>query len=157
MKVYNEDRTMELAVDELDLTKGKLITESETIHIKEIKGQEAKGYFNPADNNKWVETQAYVKAVPEHNETIYFQRYIPYTDKELAEIQTCKELNDLMNEMEELDKYLKETDYQAIKCAERGLSMESEYPEEFKKRQEARDRINEIRSITGRARRWQRY
>ena len=43
--------------------------------------------------------------------------------------------------------YLAETDYMVIKCSERGLSMATEYPEDFEKRQQARDRINEIDEI----------
>ena len=47
--------------------------------------------------------------------------------------------------------YLRDTDYMAIKCAEKGVSMATAYPEEYVKRQQARDRINEIRAILGEA------
>lgn len=43
--------------------------------------------------------------------------------------------------------YLSSTDYMAIKCGERGLSMASEYPVEYAERQRARDRINEINAL----------
>lgn len=47
------------------------------------------------------------------------------------------------------ESYLRATDYMAIKCAEKGISMASAYPEEYVKRQQARDRINEIRALIG--------
>lgn len=55
----------------------------------------------------------------------------------------------LLMEMRTLKQYLAETDYMAIKCAEKGISMASAYPEEYVKRQQARDRINEIRALIG--------
>lgn len=55
---------------------------------------------------------------------------------------TQKEL--LEQELASLQAYLSSTDYMAIKCGERGLSMASEYPTEYAERQRARDRINEI-------------
>ena len=57
----------------------------------------------------------------------------------------------LDEEMNDLKRYLSETDYMAIKCAEKNVSMASEYPEDFVKRQQSRDRINEIRTILGEA------
>lgn len=56
----------------------------------------------------------------------------------------------LVTEQIELKAYLSKTDYMVVKCSERGLSMASEYPEDYAKRQEARDRINEISEILGR-------
>ena len=58
---------------------------------------------------------------------------------------------ELDKEMNDLKRYLSETDYMAVKCAEKGISMASAYPEEYVKRQQARDRINEIRAILGEA------
>lgn len=51
----------------------------------------------------------------------------------------------LEREMNQLESYLKQTDYMAIKCGEKGLSMANEYPNEYYRRQACRDRINEIR------------
>lgn len=50
-------------------------------------------------------------------------------------------------EMETLKRYLSDTDYMVVKCMERGLSMEDVYPDEYEKRQESRDRINEIEAL----------
>lgn len=62
-----------------------------------------------------------------------------------------KEKENLKRELYRHESYLRNTDYMAIKCAEKGVSMASAYPEEYVKRQQARDRINEIRAILGEA------
>ena len=51
----------------------------------------------------------------------------------------------LKSELSQLEDYLNETDYMVIKCMERGLNMKSEYPLDYQKRQDARERINNIR------------
>lgn len=56
-----------------------------------------------------------------------------------------KEKQKLQSELSQLEDYLKETDYMVIKCMERGLDMQSEYPLDYQKRQDARERINKIR------------
>lgn len=53
----------------------------------------------------------------------------------------------LKRELESLEKYLEDTDYMVIKCMERGLDMKYEYPKDYVDRQNARNRINEIREI----------
>lgn len=58
--------------------------------------------------------------------------------------------NDLAIEMIALRQYLSSTDYMVVKCTERGLSMATEYPDEYEGRQQARDRINEITDILNR-------
>lgn len=55
----------------------------------------------------------------------------------------------LKRELYRHELYLRDTDYMAIKCAEKGVSMASAYPEDYVKRQQARDRINEIRALIG--------
>jgi len=52
-------------------------------------------------------------------------------------------------ELSKLEYYLESTDYKTFKCFELGLSMKEKYPDIFAKRQEARDRINELRKIIG--------
>ena len=56
-----------------------------------------------------------------------------------------KEKQKLQFELLKLVDYLESTDYMVVKCMERGLDMQSEYPLDYQKRQDARDRINEIR------------
>lgn len=47
-------------------------------------------------------------------------------------------------EIWKLKRYLTSTDYTVIKCMERGLSVADTYPEVYQKREEARERINEL-------------
>lgn len=68
-----------------------------------------------------------------------------YNGEVIIEEPSTKEK--LIQELAELESYLKQTDYMAIKCGERGLLMANEYPNEFAERQRARDRINEIRAL----------
>ena len=56
-----------------------------------------------------------------------------------------KEKQKLQSELLKLEDYLESTDYMVVKCMERGFDMQSEYPLDYQKRQDARDRINEIR------------
>lgn len=87
--------------------------------------------FNQYDIN---EVRAYCKANPL---MVYAEHPLEYQ-------------KNLLIEMRRLKQYLAETDYMVVKCSERGLSMASEYPEDYAKRQKARDRINEISEILGR-------
>ena len=87
----------------------------------------------------------------------------PYNQYDIEEIRVYCEANPQMvlaehplKEKEKLKRelvlhelYLRDTDYMAIKCAEKGISMASAYPEDYVKRQQARDRINEIRALIG--------
>ena len=87
----------------------------------------------------------------------------PYNQYDLEEVKAYCEANpqmilsehplshkkDLVLERRALRKYLADTDYMVVKCSERGLSMASEYPDEYEGRQQARDRINEINEILG--------
>ena len=89
----------------------------------------------------------------------------PYNQYDIEEVKAYCEANPhmvlaehplesrkaLYSEIATLKRYLAETDYMAVKCAEKGISMASAYPEEYVKRQQARDRINEIRAILGEA------
>ena len=56
-----------------------------------------------------------------------------------------QEKHKLQSELFKFEDYLESTDYMVVKCIERGLDMQSEYPLDYQKRQDARDRINKIR------------
>ena len=89
----------------------------------------------------------------------------PYNQYDLEEVKAYCEANPQMvfaehpfesrkalySEIATLKRYLNETDYMVVKCSEKGISMASAYPEEYVKRQQARDRINEITAILGEA------
>ena len=88
------------------------------------------------------------------------QEFIDNKISELGLIETTKDYIDEYNaqqailnkesekaELAELKQYLLDTDYMVIKSIEKGSSMLTEYPDDYIKRQEARNRINEINSI----------
>ena len=51
------------------------------------------------------------------------------------------------SEAEIAQAYLYSTDYMVVKCAELGLSMEAEYPDEFARREDSRRIIREYRRM----------
>ena len=50
-------------------------------------------------------------------------------------------------EMNSLQDYLNSTDYCVVKCMEKGIDMDTEYPGTREKRETARNRIKEIREL----------
>lgn len=67
---------------------------------------------------------------------------------ELVEAILAREaLAKLKADAEIAQAYLDSTDYMVIKCAELGLSMEDEYPDEYVKREDSRRIIREYRSM----------
>jgi hypothetical protein len=67
---------------------------------------------------------------------------------ELVEAILAREaLAKLKADAEIAQAYLDSTDYMVIKCAELGLSMEDEYPDEYIKREDSRRIIREYRSM----------
>jgi len=145
MRYFNEDKTVELDYDGLDLENGRLEPSTLTHHVQAVSGQVAKGYFDQDKNGLYVETQPYIEAVEEHDEIEEIMRYIPYTAEEKAAMESSKVAAGIRSLIASKEAYLSSTDYMAIKCAERGLSMQAEYPEEYLKRQNARDEINGLR------------
>lgn len=77
------------------------------------------------------------------------------TIKDMGDYYECVEIpqptaeEQAKQEISELKQYLSDTDYCAIKCGELGLSMATEYPEEYQKRIDARTRINELEETYG--------
>ena len=145
MRYFNEDKTIELDYADIDPENGRLEPSTLTNHVQAVAGQEAKGYFDQDNGGVYVETQPYIKAVEEHDEPEEIMVYIPYTAGEKAALESSKIVAELQSAIEAKETYLSSTDYMAIKCAERGLSMQSEYPEEYAKRQTSRDEINDLR------------
>ena len=150
MRYFNEDKTIELDYGNLDLETGHLEPSTLTHHVQAVAGQEAKGYFDQTQGGVYVQTQPYIETVAEHDETEEIMLYIPYSTEELSRIEAQRmrlaTMEALKAQMAEKEDYLKSTDYMAIKCAERGLSMQTEYPNEYIARQNARDGINDSRT-----------
>lgn len=95
MKIYNQDKTQIL--EEYDLELGKLVKDTITIKHPEIKAVEEKGHYetvteykNGGKDVKWVIDVAGVEYQPAHKETKEIYVYVPYTDKELKNIQIEK-------------------------------------------------------------------
>lgn len=149
MRYFNEDKTQELTYDSLDLESGHLEPSTLTHHVQAVAGQEAKGYFDQSSGGVYVQTQPFIEAVEEHDELEEIMLYIPYTADEKAK-REAEEANRIQREalqsqIAEREGYLKSTDYMAIKCSERGLSMQTEYSDEYAQRQKCRDEINSLR------------
>ena len=145
MKIYNQEKTEIL--ENADLEKGYLIEDTLTTHIDYVAPIQEVGHYetireypNGGKDVKWVVEVQGVKEVPEHDTVEQIQVYIPYTAEELQKMADEKEIA-------ELKQYLADTDYQVIKCYDRGLVYATEYPEDFVKRQQARDRINELLNL----------
>lgn len=134
MKVYNKDKTQEL--QEYDLSKGYL--RPDKLLIKHCEKIEEQGHYETLaeyeNGGKEVEWVVDVAGQEEHDEYEDIQVYIPYTEKELAQM-----------EIAELKGKLYDTDYQAIKFAE-GELTEEEYAPIREQRRAWREEINELES-----------
>ncbi len=141
MKVFNEEKTQELT--EYDLKKGYLQSDKLiTAHHEAVEGISEKGHFevikeypNGGRDAKWVVDVPAVNGKEAYDEEEEIQVYIPYTEKELAQM-----------EINELKGKLRATDYQAIKFAE-GELTEEEYAQTRLQRKAWRERINALEEV----------
>lgn len=149
MRYFNEDKTQELELKDIDLGNGRLEPSTMMRHVQAVAGQKAKGYFDQSQDGAYVQTQPYLKAVEEHDELEEIMLYIPYTAEEKAKREAeeagLAQRKAILAQIAERESYLKSTDYMAIKCSERGLSMQTEYSDEYAQRQKCRDEINALR------------
>lgn len=143
MRVFNKDKTVELT--EYDTTKGYLVDDKLLVaHHERVLPKNAEWHYEVVkeypNGGKVVEKVIDKPAVmprDAYDEYEDIKVYIPYTEKELAEI----EIFDLKDKL-----YL--TDYQAIKYAE-GCLTDEEYAEMKAQRQAWRERINELEAVIG--------
>jgi hypothetical protein len=89
------------------------------------------GLLPMPDGYQWNADQTAIELIPQPEAEAPEPTQKERIEAEIAENQT----------------YLDSTDYGVIKCAENGLYYASIYPEEHTKRQQARDRINELRAL----------
>lgn len=140
MRIFNTDKTQEIT--EYDREQGKLVEDTLTIHIPysaevpEVKHKKILHQGEHGSTFQYVIDVPYQPEVPEHDEYEEIYRYVPYTEKELAEREIWK-----------LKEYLSDTDYCVIKCMDMGVSTAEAYPEVYQKRLNARARINELEEI----------
>ena len=81
------------------------------------------------------------------SEEAAFAFFTEHHDELLDAILAREALAKLKADAEIAQAYLDSTDYMVIKCAELGLSMEDEYPDEYVKREDSRRIIREYRSM----------
>lgn len=143
MKIYNEDKTKELQIEECDLEKGFLTEYTKEIFHEAVREIAEQGHYevireypNGGKDVEWVVDTPRVEGHQAYSETIEYQIYTLYSEAELLQKQYKKE-------MEDAKQQLAITDFQAIKYAE-GLYTETEYEPIRKRRQEWRDLINDL-------------
>lgn len=97
MKILNE-KDKEIQQSDVDIEKGYLKSDTITRHVEAVDGREGKShievvheYPNGGRDVTTVWDTPPVKAVPAHDETEQIQRYVLYTDAELAERRAQKE------------------------------------------------------------------
>ena len=143
MRVFDENKTIELT--DYDLEKGQLVADTLLVaHHDAVEAVEEQGhhevvrtYPNGGKDVEWVVDVPGVEAKPAWDEYENILIYVPYTEKQIAEM-----------EISTLKAKLASTDYKAIKYAEGVLSAE-EYAETRAQRELWRARINEIETATG--------
>ena len=141
MRIFDETKTNELK--EIDTKKGYLVEDKlliashNAIEAVEEQGhyETVKEYANGGKDVKWVVDAPGVEAKDAWEEYEDINVFIPYTVKQLVEI-----------EIAELKQKLAATDYQAIKYAEGAMSAE-EYQPIKAQRQEWRNRINQLEEV----------
>lgn len=142
MRILNESN---IEITNPDFSKGYLkpdkifVKHHGATHYVPEKGhyETIKFYDNGGRDVKWVIDQAEILAKEAYDEYEDIQRYVLYTDKELAQFK-----------INELKQKLSETDYIAAKIAE-GVATKEEYKEQLEKRQEWRNQINSIQEQYG--------
>ena len=148
MKVYNKDKTNIL--EEYDLSLGYLKEDIIINHIDKVEAVEEQGHYetikeysNGGKDIKWIVDVKKIDAVEEQNIEEKIQVYIPYTEIELLKINANIKI-------QELKKFLSDTDYVVIKLYEKTLfgdsiiSMMQEYSSVLKEREAARKEINKL-------------
>ncbi|MGN0804069.1 MAG: hypothetical protein ACI4MS_01670 [Candidatus Coproplasma sp.] len=95
MRVFNQDKTQELTV--YDLNKGKLLYDEIKTIIPAVAGQEEQGHYetvadypNGGKDVKWVVDQPYIEAQPEREEVEAIQIYVPFTAAEQAQYDQAR-------------------------------------------------------------------
>lgn len=115
-------------------------------------------FFKDSNNELFAYSDEDIKSMEKSNNTKIKKLYKAFLNLEEitmeerdAALEQIKLDNNyyLIEEQSQLLGYLSSTDYMVTKCLERKLDMETEYPEAYIKRQEARERIDKIKIILG--------
>ena len=161
MKIYNKEKTHILENPDLDkgyLQSDKLVTKTIPAQ-KEIQEQfhyEYKYYVNGgADRIKVIDVE-YQPAKPESYEFEDIQVYIPYTEKEYAEVRTAK-LTQKLDETDYIDNKLTEAivEYIVTEDKTKLIELRSKYAKELADRESWRKEINvletQLKQLTNQA------
>ena len=139
MKIYNEEKTEELNLDDLNMELGYL---KEDVLIHHISAQpliEEQGHYetiaeypNGGKDVEWIVDVEGQPAIEEHDEQEDILVFIEYSERDLT-----------IRSIGELKAHLQATDYQAIKFAEGELSAE-DYASMKEQRRQWRVQINQL-------------
>lgn len=146
MKIYNEDKTKVLNEEKLDLEKGHLESDTIVTHVPAKEGKPEEGHYevikeydNGGKDVKWVVDKEGIPNVEEHDEYEDIQVYIPYTKEELKQ----KEIDKIVEQINELKQTLSATDYKVLKHIE-GYYTEEEFEEIKSYRENLREQIRAL-------------
>ena len=132
MRIFNQEKTQELF--DVDETKG--VFKKDKLFLRHVEKVEEKSHLKVvktyANGGKDVEKVVDVVGTEEHDEFEDILVFVPFSEKELAQI-----------EIEKLKQNLLETDYKAIKFAE-GVLSEQDYEKTRNERQSWRNQINAL-------------
>lgn len=141
MRIFNRDKTKELSLKDVDITKGYLKLDTLKTHIPYQEKVEEQGHYetimeyeNGGKDVKWVIDIEAKEYCEEHDEIEDIQIYIPYTEKDFK-------MDDLKEKIDLLKEKLSSTDYKAIKYSE-GLYTDDEYKSIQRERENIREEIN---------------
>lgn len=140
MRILDENN---IAIENPDLTKGYLKQDNLLIcHHEAIKGVEEVGHYeiikeypNGGKDEKWIVDVPAVEAKDAYDEYEEIQRYVLFTEKELA-----------TRRISELKHFLQETDYNILKVVEGAMTLE-DCAEVVAKRVSWRKEINELEVV----------
>lgn len=113
MKVYNEDKTIELNREDCSTLLGYFIDGSEEVFIPGVDPVTEEGHYeviaeyeNGGKDVKWVVDIPGQEAVPGRTEIQPYQIYIPYTEEELKLREYEEQLQIYKNSLAETDFYV---------------------------------------------------
>ena len=143
MKIYNENKTKELSLEECNLELGYFKNENEIIYHKKIEATEEQGHYktlreydNGGKDVEWIVDVPGQEEQEAWEEEVQYLIYVPYSEKYIKE----RKINDEIKMYKQL---LLDSDYKAIKYAEGCYTIE-EYEPIKNERQSYRNRINEL-------------
>ncbi len=145
MKIYNEDKTQELQLEDLNLELGRLIEINEVIVHEEVPYIQEQGHYetvaeypNGGKDVKWIVDVVGQKGREAYEEPVTYQIYRPYSKEYLHN-------KEIFLQIESIKAALAATDYKILKRFE-GYYTDEEFEVIKEERKIFRDEINELES-----------